>query len=41
MNEAIALQEAAGIDMITDGEMRRYSNCSGSRFPSDGNPGSL
>jgi 5-methyltetrahydropteroyltriglutamate--homocysteine methyltransferase len=25
VNEAIALQEAAGIDVITDGEMRRYA----------------
>src|SRR5947208_17057957 len=25
VNEAIALQETAGIDVITDGEMRRYA----------------
>src|SRR5205085_6091003 len=25
VNEAIALQEGAGIDVITDGEMRRYA----------------
>ena len=25
VNEAIALQEAAGIDVITDGELRRYA----------------
>ena len=25
VNEAIALQEAAGIDIITDGELRRYA----------------
>ena len=25
MDEAVALQEAAGLDVVTDGEMRRYA----------------